>query len=538
MVKTLLKKQLMEMFRSYFYNPKTKKTSSKGRTIGLFILFGLLIAGFLGGTFAAASIGLLELTMPFEMDWLFWLLMGSLGVLLGVFGSVFSTYQSLYLAKDNDTLLAMPIPLNKLVSARLLSVFVIDAIYAGVVMLPAMVIYLIYAARYGRLTAATVLGALLNVIFVLTVVMVLCCFLGWVVARVSAKLTNKSFAKLAICLLFLGAYYFFYFKAEEIFSDFSAQLLEKGDIISEKVPFLRFLGSMGAGNLLSALIFAGGAILLLWLAVRFVAKTFLAMNSQMIQTSAGKKERAAKEKSVFAACLGKEFKRFFASANYMLNTGLGFFFAVAAGIALLIGGGGLLEALAAVEIFGAPGVKEGVLAIAVSAVTCIMDVISVPSISLEGKSLWVYQTMPVAPAQILRAKMSVEIIVNGIGALFATVCGLIVLRPELPYAIAALVYPQLVNLTLAAMHLRLGFVRANFNWVNEIYPIKQDMNMLFALLAGFAFVALEAVLFLNLAGAFSIWLFFGVMTAVCLIVGGLCYGWLMKKGAAKFPYLS
>ena len=35
-------------------------------------------------------------------------LMGLLAVFLGAFGSVFNTYSGLYLAKDNDLLLSMP----------------------------------------------------------------------------------------------------------------------------------------------------------------------------------------------------------------------------------------------------------------------------------------------------------------------------------------------------------------------------------------------------------------------------------------------
>ena len=35
MLKLLVKKQLMEIFRNYFYNPKTNKKRSTGAVIGL-----------------------------------------------------------------------------------------------------------------------------------------------------------------------------------------------------------------------------------------------------------------------------------------------------------------------------------------------------------------------------------------------------------------------------------------------------------------------------------------------------------------------
>lgn len=539
MVRTLLKKQLMETFRSYFYNPKTKQASSKGRVIAMFVLFGLLLGGVLGGTFSALAVFLANLVMPYGMDWLYWLVIGSIGVLLGAFGSVFSTYHSLYQAKDNDQLLSMPIPLKTLIASRLLSVFIIDVIYAGVVMIPALVLYLVFAGRFGRLSAATVLGAVLNVIFVFAVVMVLCCFLGWVIAKISAKITGKSYIKVLFALLFLGAYYFFYYKAQDLFGNLAAELLEKGDILSEKVPFLRFLGSMGSGNLLSACLFTGGVLILLVLAVRFVAKTYLAMNSQIAaMSSVGRKKEPVKARSVFSACLRKEFKRFSASSNYMLNCGLGVAFAVAGGIALLIFGRKVMAVLNNVPFFAPAGMKEALLALAATGATCLLDMISLPSLSLEGKSFWIYQTMPVSPMTVLKAKMGVEFIVNGIGALVLDICGLIVLRSAPLPALAVLLYTALADAAFCCLHMSFGFFRANFNWVNEIYPIKQDINMLFGILAGFALIAVSFLAFMLAVYNSAAWLFFAVMGTLMLVMGGLGFVWLSRKGAPRIPYLN
>ena len=62
--------------------------------------------------------------------------MGLLAVLLGAFGSVFNTYSGLYLSKDNDLLLSMPIPVRSIMVSRLLGVYLMGLMYSGVVMLP------------------------------------------------------------------------------------------------------------------------------------------------------------------------------------------------------------------------------------------------------------------------------------------------------------------------------------------------------------------------------------------------------------------
>ena len=52
------------------------------------------------------------LCVPFVdagFSWLYFAVMGLMAIAVGIIGSVFSTYSTLYLAKDNDMLLAMPI---------------------------------------------------------------------------------------------------------------------------------------------------------------------------------------------------------------------------------------------------------------------------------------------------------------------------------------------------------------------------------------------------------------------------------------------
>lgn len=56
MIKTLLKKQISEIFRSYLYNPKTGKARSSAATAGYIIIFVLLIVGLIGGMFTGLSL--------------------------------------------------------------------------------------------------------------------------------------------------------------------------------------------------------------------------------------------------------------------------------------------------------------------------------------------------------------------------------------------------------------------------------------------------------------------------------------------------
>ena len=141
MLKVLLKKQLREIFRSYFYDAKKNRRRSKGSTIGLIVMYVLLMVGVMGGMFSFIAVGICGPFLQAGMDWLYFALMGLMAVFIGAFGSVFNTYSSLYLAKDNDLLLAMPIPVRCIMASRLLSVYLMGLMYSAVVIVPAVIIY-------------------------------------------------------------------------------------------------------------------------------------------------------------------------------------------------------------------------------------------------------------------------------------------------------------------------------------------------------------------------------------------------------------
>ena len=108
MLKLLVKKQLFEIFRSYFYDAKKNKARTKGATIGYIVMFVLLMVCLLGTMFGVLSNTMCGPLAEMGMDWLYFVIMGMMAVFLGAFGSVFNTYSGLYLAKDNDLLLSMP----------------------------------------------------------------------------------------------------------------------------------------------------------------------------------------------------------------------------------------------------------------------------------------------------------------------------------------------------------------------------------------------------------------------------------------------
>ena len=65
------RKQMVEIFRAYFYDAKRNKMRSKGATIGLIVLYVLLMVGLIGGMFAVLSLSVCKTMYEGGLGWLY-----------------------------------------------------------------------------------------------------------------------------------------------------------------------------------------------------------------------------------------------------------------------------------------------------------------------------------------------------------------------------------------------------------------------------------------------------------------------------------
>lgn len=533
MLKVLLKKQLAEIFRVYFYNPKSNKRRSVGSTVGFFVFYAFLMLVICGGMFGFLAYSLCRPLVAAGLDWLYFTLLSLIAVALGTFGSVFNTYSGLYLAKDNDLLLSMPIPVRYIMLVRLLGVYLMGLLYSGIVLLPAAVIYLIFAP----VTALTVVGILLLILLISVVVLLLSCLLGWVVAKISLKLKNKSFITVLASLIFLAAYYFVYFKAQGAITALVSNAEAWGEKFRSAAYPLYLLGKVGTGDPLAMGIWTAAVAALTALLWWLMARSFLRIATSTGNTAkAVYREKAATVRSAFSALLGKEFARFTKSPAYMLNCGLGLLFLAAAVVLLLVKGGSVIALL---EEAGLSGLVNGMPLFFCAALGFIIGTIDItaPSVSLEGKNLWLAQSLPVTPWQVLRAKLSVQLILSAPLVLLCSVAGIVILRPAALPAILMLVIPQVSVLFQAMFGLVLNLLRPSLNWSNEIYPIKQSMSVFIALFGGWVIGLLPLAIYFPLGGILGVGACLGIYLVLLL---GACVGmflWLKGRGARIFAEL-
>lgn len=192
-----------------------------------------------------------------------------------------------------------------------------------------------------------------------------------------------------------------------------------------------------------------------------ISKSFL-----QVATATGKvskvvyHKKTMKQESVTKALLFREFKHFTSSPGYMLNSGLGIFLMPICAVALLWKGRKIFTMLNG--MFG----------------------------SQEGKSLWIAQSLPVTPWQVLRAKLDMQLILNSMPVMLCMICTAVVCPFKIGQFVMMILQVLSYVFVMAVFGLFMGVIKPVLTWTNELTPIKQSASVMITMFGGFGYTAL------------------------------------------------
>lgn len=532
MLKVLLKKQMAEILRKFYRTSKNGKQQNQLSHMIGFGFFMVLLVAILIGAFITVSLSVGNSLIPLGFDWLYFDIMGLMAICMGCFGSAFNTYASLYLAKDNDMLLSMPIPLRSIIASRLTSVYLMGLLYSSIVMLPAVIVYWIL----GTVTAVSVISSILLLLLISLFVLALSCALGWVIAKLSLKLKNKGLLSAIGGLLLFGLYQLltrYFTKAVQTLGE-NAQTI--GLTVQGAVYPLYLFGKAGTGDFSALLLVAAVVLVVFALACLLLSRSFLKMATMTTSVSTKSVRKTKLEaSSVSLALLRKELDHFFNNATYIMNCGESLILLPLAGLAVLIKGGEYVPMLQ-----NSPFLESGLVAAGVSGLIAMlagMNNIAEPSVSMDAKQMWLLKSLPLTPWQLLLAKMEAHWVLTGLPVLFCCICVLIILPVSLLQGIYLLLFPQLFVVFCAALDLFIGLKMPVMDWTNEMTVIKQSAGVFVSLLASFGYVAALGGLYALLMEHVSANVYMVCACFVTLVLDVLLILWHRQKGAACFQEL-
>ena len=534
MLKTLTKKQFREIFRNYYVNSKTGKARSQKGVTGMIIGYALIM-GALATMFAFFDFSMGIALVKVNRAWLYFSLNAIAATAFGTLGSVFSTYSSLYIAKDNEQLLSLPIQPRTILLSRMVAVYAMSALYSGVIWLPAVIVYCIL----GGGIFALLLGLVL-MLFLALFVSAITAILGWVVAAISVRLKGKSYLTAIIGFAFFGLYYAFFLRS----SNLVGSILESGDSLKPGLSswgYVFYQLALGAsGDLVGFGIFVGITLVLFGVTIYVLSKSFIRIvTTKHGGSKAVYREREATVRSQGQALFRRELKRFTSSATYMMNTGFGLVMEVALAVLGIIFCGTIRQYLDKL-LAGAPAIVLFIAPMALAAFIFLIgtNYISTPSVSLEGDRIWVVHTLPVRSADVLLAKLRLHIVLNAVPALFLGVVAIFVLRMDLVDGILLLLCVMAFIALSGAFGLFLGLRNPNLHWTVESQPIKQGMAVLIGLFGTMLLAVAVGGLYFLLVYFINPRIYLAIWLVIFVALFFVFRHWVMRTGAKIFHELS
>ncbi len=512
MIKALLRTRFHALFAGLTRQGRKKddarrKKSSKGAIVLMTVLY-LYVAAVLCG-----AMGFLfwSLAVPYHslhLDWLYFAMSGTMGLGFSVIGSVFTTQSQLYDAKDNDMLLAMPIPPDKILLSRMLPLMALNLLFAGIVMLPATVVYCIVI----RFSVGLVLAQLLCLILICLLAQAIACILGWGLHWLLRRM-NKSVASVVYTVVFLGLYFTVYPRMNEIL----LTMASNGESIANSLRtwvwpmYAMGKGSLGQIGYLAAFAAICGSTfgLVYW----FLSATFLrTATARRIGRRARLNMTDVKAGTAGQAIIRKELRLFLSCPVYLTNMGIGLLLIPGLAVAGVIFRDTLLSELGEALPLLKPCIS--MLICAILTFTASMTSISAPSVSLEGKNLWILKSLPVSGRQILLGKLKFHCLLSAPMAAAAGCVLSITYGCSMPEILLCTAIPAFVMVLNGLLGLIFNLKWPRFDWISEAYPCKQAAPIAITM---FAVMGLPVVLGIGYF-LLSAWLSPIVFLAICAVL--------------------
>lgn len=459
----------------------------KGKaSTGKILLYAVLFA-YVFGVFIWTYYQLFEAFAPvldyLGYGWLYFVYVDIMAFALMCIFSVFASKTQLFEAKDNDLLLSLPIKPSAILSARMVTLLITNLLFGLLVMIPAGVAWYGQMAFEPMALVSFILIGLCLSLFALA----LSSLFGWLLALLSSKMRKKTLFETLLSVAFLAAYFIFFANLNDILSN----LIENADEVAESmssVALLEWIGLASCKGDVPSLLLS-----ILCLVLPFAA-VYAILSASFIKTATAKRgaakvkyvDKGQKVSSPMNALRKKEWRLFLSNSTYIINCGLGALFIAAAAVALLIYHEDI-AVLTAMLRHADPIYGELMLPICMIVIGLLSSV-SVPSIaavSLEGKSVWIIQSAPVRPQDVLRAKLEVSLWLYMPPLVLCIFAVLLCFEAELWLTVLSVLFPVLLVPMYCLMGLAVNLKHHNLNWQNPADPIKRDAAVIIGMLLNF-----------------------------------------------------
>lgn len=499
-------------------NNRKKAVSGVGAVV-LIAFLGLYLSGFYSSM-------LMQVLAPMGMEVLVFVFMGMGALVGGLLFTTFAVKGVVFGGKDNDLLLSMPVSSTQLMLSRVSAIYLENLLFSFFVLLPAGAVcvfmtqsgvgrsLLFWVRLVSAALALPLLDTALSVLF------------GALVAFLSAKVSRGALGQNIVMGLYLAVVFWFSFNLNGMLEELAADAAGVKASLSWAAPLLWMAdGILGDWGRLLA--FAACCIVPFALVVLGLGKVYRKAVTAFASRSARNDYRlqAQSASGQKKALLKKEAKRFFGTPMYFWNSGIGLIMLLAAGIAALV----MREKLLAfAALTGLPVLPIAALVMGFCLCTCL---IAAPSVSLEGRYLWILREAPLAEGALLWVKAGFQLLLSVPCTVIAGVCLTLALELPLWQGGVLLLFSLLLALFHAVFGLLMGLTFPKLDAVNDTLVIKQSLAVTLGMFIPMAALGLCGLLYW-LGGMVGEWAALALPVVLLAILAGACTAVLARRGPA------
>ena len=507
MNKTLLlvKISLRESLDTRQLKDNKKKVMSFGVFVGLMGILFLAIAT-LYSVIYAFLFRQIGVNLIYEIA-----VMGGIASMLILTTSV-TRAKGIFISKDYEMLRAMPFTREQIVASKLISMYLVELLYAAIIMIPCCIV----CSIIGNNPIYAIL--MIPVTLLLPgLPVVIGCLLGLFVALVA----DRSKFGNVISILFYAAF----FVVVMLFS-YSMNGMEGGDMggllaLTYLNPTLLLVVKGVEGNFLWFIAYVAVNLIALAISTWILAGLFDMVYAVVSSAKGGTKykAKALKQKGMFSTLFKNEAKRYFSSKLYCINTMSSGLCAVLLSVMVPFSLRSVFESdpefmaiLPDYMYLGALLIQFGI-GIATPASV---------SISMEGSMFWLTKTLPIDRKKLVKAKIWFSVLVLGVFSLIASVVLVVTMKASLLSAIALILAPLFFVLGASSLGLLLNASFYKLRWKNEAEVVKNSASVIVSMLADFGITIL--MIGVGVASAFLPQPFGAILlTATCALFGFVLY---------------
>ena len=495
----LVKNRLMAQTGLNVFHYEKDKRKKNGK-IAVMVAIGMCIAMLIGYCSAAAYgyayLGLLELIPGIAM---------TVSSVIVLFFTMFKTNGEFFGFRDYDMIMSLPIPISTVVNSRFVNMYLWNTFFTILVMLPMGTIYFIFEKVTFTGIVFWILGMLLSPLIPTTIAAVF----GAVITAFSSKFRYASAVASVLSIAAIVGLMVLSMSAgsqesglsnlvdsktgnlnQEVFSSLAPQISEQ--LNRTYPPVALFQRAVSKGDWVSFFLFAGISIGWYGLFVFLLSIKFRQINTALTshQSKANYKMEKLYASSTLLALYKKTIARILKSTICATNLLIGCVMAILFSTAILVVGPEKM--LKSMEMTPYLPVVKNAAGYVIAAMVSMTNTASV-SLALEGKNIWLIQSLPIPPKKLYDSYLLTNLTFTLPTSVLCAIFFCIAFKVDVMTAFIIMLTPVAFSLFTAVMGIFIGNRLAYYDWQDEVQLVKQSMMSLFGMLGGMVVISICGV---------------------------------------------